>query len=171
MSLALLSAAFGVAALLCRPLLRTSRLQARIGAVAAVHAAVAAPVLAALTAWSDASLPACLLFWLGAGLAWFVVCSHLESSVLLAMLEDLAAGPLKRSELLGRYEASYGFAARVEELAKAGLIRGADEPSITRKGRGVLAGFGWLGGPSVATHHPASPSSGSGVPAAAGRRA
>jgi hypothetical protein len=170
-SLAVLLAAFGVATLLCRPLLRTSRLQARVGAVAAVHAAVAVPVLAALSAWTDASLPGCLLLWLGAGLTWFVVCSHLESSVLLAMLEDLAAGPLEGGELLRRYDARYGFAARIGELAKAGLIEAPDAPSVTRKGRLVLASFGWLGGPTGAALRPAAPSSGSTGPAAAGRRA
>jgi hypothetical protein len=169
-TLALLVAAFGVSAVLCRPVLRGNRLQARVGAVAALHFVVAAPVLAALVVWTDTSLIGCVLFWVGAGLAWFVVCSHLESSVVLAMLEDLESGPVDRNQLLRLYDARYGFDARVRELERARLIRDLGSPSVTLKGRCVLAFFGWLGGPTHDGARRAAPRSAPAAQAAAGRR-
>jgi hypothetical protein len=136
---------FGVATLLSQWLLQGRKVQTRAAQVAAIHLGIAAPVLVATRLGLHAGLAAPILFWIGAGLTWFVVRSHLESSILLALLEDLDAG-------LRRFHERHGLHARIGELAAAGLIREVDgRRLVTSKGRLVLACFGWLG--SGATTH------------------
>lgn len=147
MILIVVAGAFGAATLLSQALLGRSKVQIRVGTLAAVHLAIAVPVLALLRAWLQAGLAAPMLFWAGAGLSWFVVRSHLENSILLAMLDDLEEGGVDPAELLRLYRDRHGFAARLEELKAAGLVgEAAGQRFVTRKGRLVLAFFGWLGG-------------------------
>lgn len=89
--------------------------------------------------WNGVSLVVAVVFWAGVFAAWFVVRSHLESSIFLRMLRLLRGRDLPADELLREYELIYGWEARVKELLQAGLIEGeADDFRVTRKGRIVL---------------------------------
>jgi hypothetical protein len=138
--------AFALATFWSQRLLGHAKVQTRAEAVAVLQLAVALPAVAAGDAWLASGWLGPALFWLGAGLAWFVVRSHIESSILLAMLEDVAAGRSDRDELAKRH-AALGFAERMRGLHDAGLIQdGADPQSLTRKGSVVLSGFRLFGG-------------------------
>jgi len=138
----LLVTGFVLAAALGQRRLRGAKVYTRAGSVAAIHAAIAAPLLIALKVWQGVDPLGPMLLWSGAGLCWFVVRSHLESSILVSMLEEVAGGCAERGELLRRFHAREGLAARLKELAAAGLVRG---DSVTLEGRMVLFGFGLLG--------------------------
>jgi hypothetical protein len=138
--------AFALATALGQALLRGGKVQSHSGLLAAVHLAVALPVLGVLALRQHAGLVGPILFWTGAGLTWFVVRSHLEGSILLAMLDDVEQGCGDRSALVRRYRARGGFTARLGALHEAGVIRDeAGEARVTRKGRMVLAFFRLLG--------------------------
>jgi hypothetical protein len=142
-------AAFAAATLISQGWLRGGKVQAGAAPVAAIHLGCAAPVLVALALRPDADLLGAILFWIGAGLAWFVVRSHLESSILFVLLDEVAGGCSDRDELLRRFHAREGLRARLDELARAGLIEErAGGTAVTGKARLVLAGFARLGGPA-----------------------
>jgi hypothetical protein len=142
----LVLAGFTTATLLSQLLLGGRKVQERAGWVAVVQGAIAAVVLALGSRWLAVSPFEPAVFWLGAALSWFVVRSHLESSILLAMLVDVSAGCGKREELLQRH-AGEGFARRVEGLRRAGLIdQQGQDPAVTGRGRVVLALFALPGG-------------------------
>lgn len=146
MTLAALFLAFAAATAAGQALLRGDKVQARLGRVAAIHLLIALPLMVALARWGETSPWALLLFWSGAGLTWFVVRSHLESSILLAMLDEVARGTSDRDELRRRLPARHGAGARIRELETAGLIDNGAELRITRKGRLVSTFFAALEG-------------------------
>jgi hypothetical protein len=121
------------------------KVQTRAGRVAAVHVAIAAPLLVVANAWVGIDPLALMLFLAGTALSWFVVRSHLESSVLFAMLEEIEAGCGAPDELLRRFQPR-AFEQRLDDLHAAGLVdTRADERCVTAKGSLVLRLFAWLG--------------------------
>ena len=146
MTLAAVVLAFAAATAVSQALLRGDKVQSGLGRVATVHLLFAVPLLGALVHWGGTSPVALLLFWTGSGLAWFVVRVHLESSILLAMLDEVARGISDRNELLSRFQTRHGLEARMQELEEAGLVGDADAPRVTRKGRLVSAFFAALEG-------------------------
>lgn len=147
MTLAAALLAFAAATATSQALLRGEKVQLGLRRVAAVHLLFAATAVGALANWGGANPAVLLLFWTGAGLSWFVVRSHLESSILLAMLDHVARGIADREELPGRLGERHGFEARMRELELAGLVSAGDAPRITRKGRFVSSCFAALEGP------------------------
>jgi hypothetical protein len=147
MILILVTGAFTLATALTQRMLQGRKVQSRIGMISFVHLGIALPLLLGLRLWLDADLVGPVLFWAGAGLAWFVVRSHLENSILLAMLEYVAQGFGDRDDLLHYYNARHGFLVRLKELNATGLISDdGREPPVTWRGRLALTFFGWLGG-------------------------
>ena len=138
-------AAFGLATLVGQIWIGRTKVQTRVRALVVIHACALLLVLAAVSVWNRGELAATLVFWAGAGLCWFVGRSHLESSILLAMLAELEAGPVAREELLGRGRTD-PLDARIQGLRDAGLVSDANGPPVvTPRGRVVLSIFGWLG--------------------------
>ena len=144
--------AFLLATLLSQAWLRGRKVQSALGGVVAIHLGVAALAAAILGVPHGAGFAALAAFWSGGALAWFVVRSHLESSILLTLVETIASGCTDRSEVLARFDAIGGLRMRIEELRAAGLID--DRGVATGKARLVLAVFGRLGAPA-ATEGPA----------------
>jgi hypothetical protein len=139
-------AAFAAATWISQRWLRGGKVQAGAAAVAAIHAGCALPVLVALVLRPGADLAGAIFFWIGGGLAWFVVRSHLESSILVSLVDEIAGGCSERGELLRRFHAREGLHVRLDGLARAGLTEARDgRPVVTPRGRAVLVGFAWLG--------------------------
>lgn len=108
---------------------------------------LAGAVNLALISMLGGSVLVVAVFWASAFGAWFVVRSHLESSIFLQMLNLLRGGRLTAEELLAKYESVYGAEERVLELRQAGLIEGPeDSPRVTRKGWIVLRVRRWVRG-------------------------
>lgn len=92
-----------------------------------------------LVSHGEGGFAALTIFWSGAFLAWFGVRSHVESSILLRMLFLLRKGPLGDATLVDAYVSHYGEGARVDELARGGLVAGpADAARVTLKGKVIL---------------------------------
>ncbi|MFN0244245.1 MAG: hypothetical protein ACKVWV_15255 [Planctomycetota bacterium] len=130
----------------CELVLRGSKLQSRLLPVVAIHAGFA--LFALLWLGRDAAFawgPAVVL-WAGAFLVWFGVRSHVESSILLAMLRVLHEhGSMSEAELLARYREHHGASARLDELRRGGYIEStAGTIVVTHKGRTVARAFALL---------------------------
>jgi hypothetical protein len=121
-------------------LLRGRRAQSGLGALLALHVAVAAGwCLAAGRLLGAPALPIALL-WAGAWLLWLGVRLHIESSILLRMVRLLRDAPLPAAELLTRCESQYGVAARLRELERGGFVRRDGERfALQARGRAVAA--------------------------------
>jgi hypothetical protein len=121
------------------------KVQSRLVLVAAIHLAVLFAILAAVPREDSAQIGGVLIFWSGAGLSWFVVRSHLESSILLAMLLEIGDRSVTREGLIEVARKTHSFDRRLQELRGAGLLRdAAGAPHVTRRGRAVLVVFDWL---------------------------
>jgi len=120
--------------------IRGKKSQTGVTRLLVVHAVLWAAAATVLCLFYEVSFFAVSLFWGGAFLSWFVVRSHIESSILLGMVAIAKKEPLPESEILARYESAYGLPQRKEELVKAGLAEmvGGDI-GVTRKGRIILA--------------------------------
>ena len=104
-----------------------------------VYVTVGAALVSLGAASGRIAPPVLVVFWCGAFLTWFCVRSHVESSILLRFLYLMRSGPMRKNELLDRYEAFYGRERRVEELLRAGLVEEHNgEQRVTRKGALIL---------------------------------
>ena len=132
-------AAFLLAVIASEVVLGGTKLQTGLARILAVHSLLAAVLLAYLFLNSPGALVAAVIFWAGAFLAWFVVRSHAESSILLRMIFLLRSKPRTRDQLIAEYSAAYGGSLRLEELLRGGLARqGATGIEVTAKGRNIL---------------------------------
>ncbi len=138
--LGVVAAGFLIAVIACRLVFAQQKIQATVGAALLVHAIVGLICGLVLTMTRRVSPIAVGLWWAGAFLSWFGVQVHLESSILLWMIQALRRQPLSEHELLTRYAAYYGEAERLEQLDHARLIeRQGGEIRLTRRGRRILA--------------------------------
>lgn len=158
MTLAVLGA-FALATLVSQAWLRGRKVQSALAGVAAIHVGVLALAVAVLGVPHGAGFAAGAAFWAGAALAWFIVRSHLESSILFALVETIASGCADRREVLARFDAHGGLRVRLDELRAAGLID--DRAVATRKSRLVLVVFDRIGAPAAsegpAARRPSAP--------------
>ena len=146
MSNLLVLAAFALAAWTSQLAMGGRKVQNCLAPVAAIHLALLFAVLTAFPVGNSGELGGALLFWNGAGLNWFVVRSHLESSILLAMLLEISDRAISREGLIEIAHTVHPFDRRLQELRAAGLLRDGDgAPRLTRRGRVVLVVFDWLG--------------------------
>ena len=123
-ALAATAAAFLLAAWAGEMLRGGGRTQSSAPALLATHL-VLLPLWAGV-AWASgiASPLPVVVFWSGALVLWLGVRAHLESSILLHLLQLLAAeGPLSEGDITARAEARNGVAVRLSELERAGLVR------------------------------------------------
>jgi hypothetical protein len=124
----------------------------------AVYAAIGLSAAVYMAARRDGGVLVFLVFWAGVFLSWFVVRSHLESSILLRMVHLLRRRAMGAEELLAVYEADYGPRQRVEELIRSGLAtETASGLQPTTKGRTILAGAHWLRGSDTPARRAARP--------------
>jgi hypothetical protein len=89
---------------------------------------------------SGISVTAFTMLWLGLFLSWFGIRSHIESSILMRMINLLGRdGSQTAQALLDSYNAHYGQERRLDELLRGGLVENAGgETRVTRKGRLIL---------------------------------
>jgi hypothetical protein len=87
------------------------------------------------------NLIAVIIFWAGAFLAWFVVRSHLESSVLLQMIHLIGKhSDISKDNLCSLYESVYSPELRLKELIKGGLIENnPNKVIVSRKGHLIVS--------------------------------
>jgi hypothetical protein len=123
------------------------KVQTGLGRALAVFAAVGFGAGVFTGAGREGGMLVFLVFWAGVLASWFVVRSHLESSILLRMVHLLRRRAMSAEELLAAYEADYGPRQRVEELIRSGLaVETASGLQSTAKGRTILAAADWLRG-------------------------
>ena len=115
------------------------KVQSRTGTALCCHAVIGTAVTAYLGAVRHGALVGFLVAWSGVFLSWFVIRSHIESSILLRMLLLVRKEPLAAEDIVGRYLARYGTRERLRELIGAGLlVFSHEEYRLTQKGRAVL---------------------------------
>jgi hypothetical protein len=139
--------AFALATLASQRWLGGRKVQSAAAGVVIIHAATAAGLLLLVGMPSALELAASAIFWSGAALSWFVVRSHLESSILLDVLDAVVAGASDRRAVLDAFERTGGFAVRARELRAAGLVDDRQVP--TARGVAVLALFDRIGAGSL----------------------
>src|SRR5206468_7695049 len=122
----LVLAAFALASWASQLAIGRRKVQSCLAPVAAIHLVLLFAVLSAFPAGESAQLGAALLFWSGAGVNWFVVRSHLESSILLAMLLEISGRAISREDLIEVAQKAQPFDRRLHELRDAGLLREGD---------------------------------------------
>lgn len=124
------------------------KLQTGVLRLVVVHGVFWAAAVMYLYICRQVSVVAVSAFWAGGFLSWFVVRSHIESSILLGMVMIMREGPLSNAEILSRYESVQGLKHRTDELVNAGLVEklDGDKLTITRKGQVVMAVYRFLGG-------------------------
>jgi hypothetical protein len=138
--LLIVAAALLIAAMGSELALRGTKLQTGLGRVLAVWAGVYLPTIALLVIGGSISPFSFTLFWGGAFLSWFGVRSHIESSILLRMLNLLRPRPMEQAALVAEYLELCGQSARTGELLRGGLaIENAGKLVVTDKGRKILA--------------------------------
>ena len=122
------------------------KLQSWAGKAFCSHLLVGCAVVAYLVAVRQGAVISFLIAWSGAFLSWFVIRSHLESSILLRMLILLRTANLPADGVVHKYQSFYGSGQRARELMQANLIvRSGEECRLTRKGKLVLKVAGLLG--------------------------
>jgi hypothetical protein len=120
--------------------LRGTKLQTGLGRVLVVWAGVYLPAIFTLAISGSTSPFSFTILWGGAFLSWFGVRSHIESSILLRMLDLLRLGPMEQSVLVAEYLELCGQSARTGELLRGGLAaEKAGKLVVTDKGRKILA--------------------------------
>ncbi len=102
----------------------SGRSQSRAGSILAIHA-VCATLWCVISARTGLVGPVpIVLFWGGALLAWLGIRLHVESSILLSMLDVVFRSPgIERSEVLSRLAAEHGARGRVDALVRGGFLR------------------------------------------------
>ena len=138
-------AAFALASWMSQLAIGRREVQGCLAPGAAIHLALLFAALAAFPL-GDRELGGALLFWNGAGLNWFVARSHLESSILLALLLEISDRRISREGLIEVARTVHPIDRRLQGLRDAGLVRDENgAPRLTRRGRAVLVVFDWLG--------------------------
>ncbi len=122
MHMIILGIGFLVAAISAEMVMRGTKLQSGLIQILIVHIIVGAITLLFLSYYHNVRPFIPMMFWCGAWLSWFIVRSHLESSILLRMLSILRRGSYTDEELLAIYEEYYGFKERIKELLEGRLI-------------------------------------------------
>lgn len=87
-------------------------------------------------------------FYSGFFLCWFLLRSHLESSIFLRILVLLHSQSLEKEILLERYHEDFGIAFRIDELLRGNLLQRdtAGEITCTNKGVRIQQIFSFLRG-------------------------
>jgi hypothetical protein len=118
------------------------RTQSSVGRILRIHAAVAlAWAILAVALGVLRPLPMAL-FWSGAVLLWIGVRAHLESSILLDLVERLDEGPAPASALIDDVGRAHGLATRLGELERGGFVSSAAGGSaVTARGAALLRGI------------------------------
>lgn len=150
---ALVVVAFVLATWVCQRLLGRAKVQTGIGTLAMVHAGFVLALFTIAESWAGWRPVPALLFWAGAASAWFVVRGHLESSILLGMLDDLGAERRDREEFV-KHHASMCYEVRIADLREAGFVARDGRPALTRRGRLALACVRLLGAPRAHRSRP-----------------
>lgn len=127
----------------CKIVQRGRKIQTAWIAVLFMHIVVAIMVYFLLSFIKGVSLVTITIFWVGAFVFWFNVCTLIESSILLHMLYLLKVNaPITKDKLLGLYQSHYGAQLRIEELLKGGLIELCQEEIVvSSKGSFIVKMF------------------------------
>jgi hypothetical protein len=139
--IALIVSAIGLlaAAVACEMSLQGLRIQSGFSRAFACFAFIGLATAFSLDGIGTLPLGSFLVLWIGGFLFWLGARSHIESSILLRMLYLLLTRARSQDELLDYYEEHYDLRMRVRELRAAGLVSSETPPSLTAKGKLVIA--------------------------------
>lgn len=128
-----------VAAMIVSELVMFGRkIQTSFISVFIVHLATALIIYLILSLNNHPSLILITIWWAGSFLSWFIVRSHIESSILLYMIYLLRENPgITVAQLLERYHSYYGADRRLEELIKGNYVERTHQ-GIVVSAKGML---------------------------------